>query len=281
MNEMDHFPAPDSPEPSRERMKTLAALADGSLRSDERRAELEADPDTRALLEEQRRAVGLVRTAAADVHAPDALRERLKTLAPDVAGARETSRRSRRPASRARAPRLGGLLAGVTAVAAALIIVLALSLSGTSGSPTVAQAAALTTRPAVLPAPRQVGARTPLLDRSEAGVPFPYWDDHFHWKAVGARTDTLSGRTATTVFYVGHRGRRLAYAIVSGPALAVPQGARTVVRYGVRMWVLRLSNTTVVTWERDGHSCVLASSEVPASTLVRLASWRANGSIPY
>ncbi len=47
------------------------------------------------------------------------------------------------------------------------------------------------------------------------------------------------------------------------------------------MWVATISGATVVTWERDGHSCVMASAQVPAASLVRLASWRANGSIPY
>jgi hypothetical protein len=298
MNEMDRFglhdadraddesphgsmSAPDSPEPSRERMKALAALADGSLRSAELRAEIEADPDARALLDEQVRAVALVRGAANDVHAPDALRARLPTLTPDEAGAREALRRGRRAPSRSSAPRLRGLLAGAATLAAAVVVVLALSLSGTSGSPTVAQAAALSTRPATLPAPRHLAPHSFLIDRSEAGVPFPYWEDHFHWKAIGARTDALAGRTATTVFYVDRRGRRLAYAIVSGAALPVPHGARTVVRDGVHMWVATISGATVVTWERDGHSCVLASAQVPAATLVRLASWRANGSIPY
>lgn len=274
-------PAPDAEEPSRERMKALAALADGSLRSDEMRAEIEADPDARALLDEQVRAVALVRSAADDVRAPDALRERLLTLAPDEAGAREMSRRARRAPSRTSTPRRRRLLAGVAAVAAVVVVVLALSLSGTSGSPTVAQAAALSTRPATLPAPRHLGPHSFLINRSEAGVPFPYWEDHFHWKAVGARTDTLAGRTATTVFYVDRRGRRLAYAIVSGAPLPVPSGARTIVRDGVHMWVATISGATVVTWERDGHSCVMASAQVPAASLVRLASWRANGSIPY
>ena len=38
---------------------------------------------------------------------------------------------------------------------------------------------------------------------------------------------------------------------------------------------------TIVTWERGGHSCVMASRDVPAHTLERLAAWRADGSIPY
>jgi len=291
MTEMDRFssesdqpgpPSPDAPEPSRERMKTLAALADGSLRSNDARAEIEADPQAAMLLAQQRRAVELVREASADVSAPDSLRERLAELDPELASPPEAAPRWRRPSPRWPVPRGRGLLAGMATVAAVVVVVIALTLSGgTSGSPTVAQAAALATRPATLPAPAHTHPGTELIDFSEAGVAFPYWADHFKWKAVGARTDSLGNRHAATVFYVDRGGRRLAYAIVSGPALKRPAGARKVVRSGVTLWVSTSGATTIVTWERDGHSCVIASSDVPAHTLERLASWRADGSIPY
>ena len=274
-------PPAGASEPTREEMQTLAALADGTLRSGDLRAELEADPGSRALLAEQSRAVALVRDAAAEVRAPDSLRERLKTIEPQAAPAEEASRRPRRGAGRSSTMRRPRLLAGLAAVAAAVIVAVALSLSGTSGGPTVAQAAALATRPSTLPAPRHAGAHSYLVDRTAAGVPFPYWEDHFHWRTTGARTDTVSGRSVTTVFYVDRHARRLAYAIVSGAPLPWPSGAQTVVRNGVHMAVVNGAGTSIVTWERAGHSCVLAATGVPTRTLVRLASWRGNGSIPY
>jgi len=287
MSEMDPFAShadqfsDGSTEPSRERMQMIAALADGSHDSPELRAEIETDPQARRLLEEQRRAVALVRGAAEEVHAPDSLRERLASLEPDAEGARELGRRPRRPARRERGSRRWAPLAGLAGAVAAIALVLVLTLSGTSGSPTVAQAAALGTQPATLPAPRHISEASFLLNRSESGVQFPYWDDHFHFRASGARTDTIGGRHTTTVFYTDRHGRRLAYAIVSGSPLATPAGAQQIVRNGVPMWTVSNAGTTIVTWERDGHSCVLASSDVSARYLQALASWRAGGSIPY
>jgi len=78
-----------TPSPNERELADLAALADGSL-APERRSEVEArvaaDPDLRALVDEQRRAVDLMRSAAADARAPLALRERpLHEVAPAAA----------------------------------------------------------------------------------------------------------------------------------------------------------------------------------------------------
>jgi len=64
-------------------MADLAAAADGTLPA-KRQAELEAlaalDPDLAHALERQRGAAAMIRDAAADVHASDALRARLERL---------------------------------------------------------------------------------------------------------------------------------------------------------------------------------------------------------
>ncbi len=147
------------------------------------------------------------------------------TLGPDEAGARG-SRAALVPPARGSAPRRRRLLAGVgrggrrgrrRARASAC--------RGTSGSPTVAQAAALATRPATLPAPRHAAALA-LINRARPGCR-SRTGRTTSTGAVGARTDTLAGRTATTVFYVDRHGRRLAYAIVSGAPLPAPSGARS------------------------------------------------------
>ena len=142
----------------------LAALADGSL-PPERRAEVEArtqaDPELRALVDEQRRAVDLVRTAGADTRAPLALRERV-----------EADRQRLAPrARRRRRGLLGGLAAGLAVVALALMLALP---GGTPGAPTVVQAAGLTALPPTTPAPgRSKGSE--LLDTAVDGVAYPYW----------------------------------------------------------------------------------------------------------
>src|SRR5689334_15350804 len=87
--------------------EVLAALADGTLADDERdelEARVAASPELQARLEEQLRALTLVRSAVADVEAPPRLRARIDAR--------------RRPAERRRfLP-----IAGLAAVAAAALL---------------------------------------------------------------------------------------------------------------------------------------------------------------
>ena len=36
---------------------------------------------------------------------------------------------------------------------------------------------------------------------SAAGLPFPYWEDHFDWDAAGARTDHVAGRSEGAILF--------------------------------------------------------------------------------
>jgi hypothetical protein len=103
-------------------------------------------------------------------------------------------------------------------------------------------------------------------------VSFPYWRERFGWRSSGARSDSVAGRTVTTVFYSDAHGRRVGYAIVSGPAWTTQGG--TVIWHGDTSYrVLDQHGATVVTWQRDGHLCVVAGRGVSAPTLLRLAGW--------
>jgi hypothetical protein len=116
---------------------------------------------------------------------------------------------------------------------------------------------------------------------SGAGLTVPYWEDRFGWKAMGLRRDRLDGRTLTTVFYV-RGGHRLAYTIVSGPALpAGLAGAHAAVRAGTRLETISRAGRTVVTWRRSGRTCVLSGAGVSAAELVALGSWRPARSLLY
>lgn len=247
----------------------LAALADGSL-PPERRAEVEArvesDPQLGALVEEQRRAVHLARTAAADTRAPLALRERV-----------EADRQRLAPRARRRRRGLMGGLAAALAVAA-LALVLALP-GGTPGGPTVVQAAGLAELPPVTPGPKRSDGSA-LLTTALDGVAYPYWGDSFAWETSGARRDRLDGRRAVTVFY-DKNGKRIGYTIVSGKPLPVPKGARTTVVNGITLRTFVHDGRTVVTWLRAGHTCVLAGRTVPAGDLLRLAAWKGGGGVPF
>ncbi len=245
----------------------LARLADGSLpasRQAELRGELERSPELASALAEQERAVTLLRSADG-VQAPDSLRQRIEEQA-TAAGA---SRRHARPRPRVR---LRLVLPSVSALAAAVAaaIVLIAGGGGTS-APTLAQATHLTLASATFPAPTESSSRANTLNDSAAGIPFPYWGRSFAWNAVGARTDRVSGREIVTVFYASHSGNRVGYAIVGGAALPV-HGGTTVWRHGVPFTLLNLGGARLITWQRSGHTCVIAGRSVSDQTLLALAS---------
>jgi hypothetical protein len=243
--------------------RELAALADGSL-AGRSRARVEAlvagSPKLQAVVREQRDALDAIHRAA--IPAPAGLRTRVARGHP-VAAARRDRRLVPGLAS-------AGVLAAVVAVVLATI---------GSSAPTVAQAASLAARPATAAAPS--GNRGALLPRVRAaGLPFPYWEDRFGWRASGVRSDSLSSRLTTTVFY-RYAGRLIGYTVVSGHALAAPVNAQVTVRDGTRIELFRMGSRTAVTWLRRGHTCVLSGAGVPGTTLVRLAAWRGDGTIPY
>ena len=135
---------------------------------------------------------------------------------------------------------------------------------------------------------RQFGERTPevvrgtpqLLRAEVDDVPFPNYAAKFGWKPVGAREDDLSGRDATTV-YSEHGGRTIAYTIVSGDALDPPSDARATNRGGIEYRTFRDDGRVAITWERDGHTCVLSGEAARPAELLTLADWRGKGAIPF
>jgi hypothetical protein len=168
-----------------------------------------------------------------------------------------------------------GALAGAAGLAVALVLALGSS-SGPAAPPTVLRASALGLRPATLAAPDENPRAHGQLAISAAGIPYPYWDRRFGWHTAGVRTDRLGGRAITTVFYATSSARRIGYSIVDGRALAIPSGSQPEVWHGVRFDVLHpAGTTTVVTWRRDGHTCILVGSRVSARTLLTLANWQA------
>jgi hypothetical protein len=165
-----------------------------------------------------------------------------------------------------------GGLAGVLA-AAALAAVLLLP-SSTPASPSVSDAAALAKLGAVAPGPPPDPASP--QDRLQANVDaiwFPNWAKSFGWRAVGARTDELAGHKAVTVYYQW-QDMRIAYTIVSGPALAQPTGQPKVLN-GTALWTWNQDGRVVVTWREGNATCVLSATKVPPGELQKLAAWKA------
>ena len=151
---------------------------------------------------------------------------------------------------------------------------------GGPAAPTVADAAVLAARAPTALAPAQHGDSATLPRLRGAGLPFPYWEDRFGWKAAGVRRDDLAGRPATTVVY-RRAGRRIAYTIVDGAPLALGAPAASTVRGTTTLRSLAARGRPVVTWLRRGHTCVLSGDGVPRGALERLAAWTGGGDIPY
>jgi hypothetical protein len=178
------------------------------------------------------------------------------------------------------APRRGlrvALASGVAAVSVATV--LALSLAGQTG-PTLADAARPAAQPATAPAPAPDSSRSGLLRASFAGVSYPDWKRQFGWRATGRRHDTLDGRSAETVFYQ-HTHHRIGYTVVSGEPLAPPGRAERLVINGLEIRAYMDGPRDVITFRRDGRTCVLAGKVHRRATLLKLAAWKADGAIAF
>lgn len=179
-----------------------------------------------------------------------------------------------RPPKRRRGP---ALALGLAALAATGVLASAVLLGGRAnedGEPTaVAQAAAASLRPPMRPAPLPRSGRPALLDVEADGLPFPDWAPDFGFRAAGVRVDSLAGRRVVSVLYV--RGRtRLGYAIAARPALPLPTGAAVRIREGTKYRALTSGGRSILTWTREGRTCVLAARGLGAAALLDLATGR-------
>jgi hypothetical protein len=201
-----------------------------------------------------------IRAASAQVSASDDLRARITQ---DRLRGTHARRRRFRPAVLA----AGGTLA---ALAVALAIVLA---PGSSGAPSVADAAGVALRAPTRPAPAVDRSDPRFVRASLAGVRFPNYAYDSRWGTVGGRIDTLAHRPSQTVVY-GLGPVRVGYTIVDGQPLTAPPGARAADADGTPVWVASLDGALVVSWERAGHTCVLASRTATLPQMLRFVAWR-------
>ncbi len=232
----------------------ITRLADGSATEAER-TRLEAStarsPELAAELAEQRRVVAML--ASLDLGAPASLHQRVVALEPRPA------RRRPRPTSR---------IAIVTVVLIALLVFAIARPVGHADVRSVV-ALALATGDDVPPgvSSRDHAVLGVAIDR----VAFPNWST-LGWRTSGSRIDTLGGQDVETVYYTAEGYERVGYAIVGGTALRIAGARRVAMRAGVSYWTIPNSGASVVTWRRDGHTCVLASRHAPVSALIALAS---------
>ena len=201
-----------------------------------------------------------------DERAPEQLHARVQAMVAEKTRQPETIR----GALAGMRLRLGALAAAGAAVGASLA--LALGGAGSAGL-SLGEAAAVTLRPATLPAPSESHSDHAQLSATVDGVAFPYWEDHFGWRSSGSREDNVGGRHVRTVFYSDGHGRRVGYAIVSGtPAPNMPPG-EVRWREGTAYHLTRRGGAHVITWKRDGRLCVVAGYGVSPQKLLTLASW--------
>lgn len=221
-----------------------------------------SSPQLQADLATERRALQAIRGAAAE-RAPTPLRARLEL-------ARDPDPRLRLP------PFLTATAATAAVAVAAFVAALVVAIGGPTGAPTVAAAAGLGARTPVAVAGATPNDHGVLPGVSAAGISFPDWGRNFGFEAVGVRRDQLSGRLATTVFYA--RGdQQIAYTIMSGPPVPAGASLHESVWDGIRIGSFLSHGRVVVTWLRNGHTCVLSGAGTPSALLARLASYRAGG----
>lgn len=249
-----------TPEPSAKTLADLSALADGTIdpnRATAVRELIARSPELRERYEREQLAVSALRATRSEL-APPRLRARIE------------AKRSHARRRRERTFYGGALAATAAVVALALILLLP---GGTPGAPSVSQAAGLASRGPSMAAPAVASAQT-KLNQGVQEIYFPNWAGR-GWTAAGQRTDTLGGRHAVTVYYA-HAGTRIAYTILTAPALKWP-GARTRWVGGTEVQSFRLDGRVVVTWRRAGHTCILSGSGVSPKVLSQLAAWRMPG----
>jgi hypothetical protein len=210
----------------------------------------------------------LIAAAVAETTAPLALRERIEA---DRA----------RAAKPARSRRLRALLPAGGLVAAAVVAVVLIA-GGGATAPSVLATASLAAGGPVLPAPAEDTSNQHVLKASMQGVPFPYWGDSFQWEAVGARDDKIEDRQAKTVFYDNPKGARAAYTILGGDTIDAPSGAHEKDMNGVKLYITTDKGRRIVTWTRNGHTCVLSAPiKVPEEKLLQLAAWKGGGDVSF
>jgi hypothetical protein len=208
----------------------------------------------------------IVFAAVSETHAPQSLREAIE---------RERERAQASPRASFLRRHLRALAATAAAAAALAGVVTALQVGSESAAPSLAAVEAVAGLEASQPPPAPRGGEPPVLAARVSPISFPDWRKSFGWTAVGRRSDSVSGRRVETVFYRNPEGARLGYSVVAGEPLGEHPPGRPVTRAGNTYHVARSSESTLVTWTQQGHTCVIvASSAVPDERLVDLAASR-------
>lgn len=225
-----------------------------------------------------------------------AIRKQAETVAAPERLRMAVARSQAETAPRPRRSRAFGFAIAASGALAALVLVFVLAQTGglTSGGEQqvneVASVAPLPSGEAFGPSPHQKAVQVALvpatgpvpgrspendrnLDAEVGGVYFPGYAHGTEWEVLGLREgDEVDGRDAATVDF-GDNNTRVGYTIVDSPFIEPPAGARQVTREGIDFAVSEWGDLTVVTWERNGRTCILASRDADLDEMLGFASW--------
>ena len=209
----------------------------------------------------------LIAAAVAETMAPLALRERIEA---DRA----------RAAKPARSRRLRALLPAGGLVAAAVVAVV-LVVGGGSGAPSVLATAALATGGPVLPAPAEDDVQRRGAQDVDGGRALPVLG---RLVPVGGRRALATTRSRTARPRRSSTTTRRARARPTRSSAATrstPRRARTRrTKNGVKLFITTDDGRRIVTWTRNGHTCVLSAPlAVPEDKLLELAAWKGQGNV--
>jgi anti-sigma factor RsiW len=267
-----------TPRSDEQAAQAITRLVDGTLSGAEREeveAWADSSPEIARQLAAERQISRALATAgpAPPERLVDAVEERFRATgrSPVPRGPRE-SRPPTALGSRRRPPLTGRwrpALALGTAVAVVLAVVLAVTIGGSTSSPSITAAARLADVPATGPPPSATSPR--YLDASYGGVTFPNYA-RLRAAPTGKLVGRIGGRPALTVFYRLPNGARLSYTVFSGRPVRLPSSARLVHYEGVPLYTYRTADgLSVVTLVRNGRTCVLAA-RTPQTVVLGLAA---------
>ena len=232
--------------------------------------DIPVDPLDEELAERGR---ALIAAAVAETMAPLALRERIEA---DRARAGQAAARGARAACWARSLPAGGL------VAAAVVALRARRRRRRERPERARDRLAGHAAARCCPRRPRTSPTAPCSRRRWRACPSPTGATRSSGRPSARATTRSRTASAKTVFYDNPKGARAAYTILGGDTIDAPSGAYEKDMNGVKLFITTDNGRRIVTWTRNGHTCVLSAPlAVPEQKLLELAAWKGKGNVPF